>query len=523
MHPVIYIFKQYIKIIIIICNIMIVSGASSQIFSNYIDITNVCGEHLGAINVAHSLFPKPYYWADTGQSGSRFDLFPGIYTAVVEVSEDCKLTYDISIVDISSGCNIVFEVHYNEDGCSGTIEVKYFSGGIEIHPSSYYVTWGDNNYDNQRLRPFILSSFSVINLCATITLTTTQFQNCCTSSTSCQTLLSRLCPSLLPIQTSFESSIVNKNDQDINFDLSSLKIDKFFIYDFDNCGDRINLSDEFLIYKYTKGSIDPMLTDKSRYFKIKFSNSNFWSSIRNASFIAFDFDYKNLKRFQSKKIGHINQYFYYISVFDTRYVSLEEVDSLGNIIGKEKQYRPISFPALDLNSSLLIDARSKVVSKAINLNHSQLDKYIFDSKDKTFHPYMEKHVLKHNLNKVSYFEDTNVEEVLLYLRNCSIPISLREVKHFEKHGQEINELSIKFFPNPFDSEVIMTLNSDINFEISVIVYDGIGKLVKQYEKQYIDGINELTFDMFDFPTGFYYWVVISNDLIMHTQKLVKVK
>ena len=78
---------------------------------------------------------------------------------------------------------------------------------------------------------------------------------------------------------------------------------------------------------------------------------------------------------------------------------------------------------------------------------------------------------------------------------------------------------IEIYPNPFKDKIIITLSSDIDIsEINLMVYNSIGQkiLYKSNLKN-----NQIIIDLADEPIGLYYLIIMDNNKIIRTEKLIK--
>jgi hypothetical protein len=78
---------------------------------------------------------------------------------------------------------------------------------------------------------------------------------------------------------------------------------------------------------------------------------------------------------------------------------------------------------------------------------------------------------------------------------------------------------IEIFPNPFKDKIIITLSSDIDIsEINFMVYNSIGQKIL-YNSNLKN--NQIIIDLADEPNGLYYLIIMDNNKIIRTEKLLK--
>ena len=78
---------------------------------------------------------------------------------------------------------------------------------------------------------------------------------------------------------------------------------------------------------------------------------------------------------------------------------------------------------------------------------------------------------------------------------------------------------IEIFPNPFKDKIIITLSSDIDIsEINFMVYNSIGQKIL-YNSNLKN--NQIIIDLADEPNGLYYLIIMDNNKIIRTGKLIK--
>jgi hypothetical protein len=91
-------------------------------------------------------------------------------------------------------------------------------------------------------------------------------------------------------------------------------------------------------------------------------------------------------------------------------------------------------------------------------------------------------------------------------------------------GANVNEVMISgIYPNPVQSNFVMSLDSRISTELDVKIYDVVGKLVKSFTRNSNIGVQQLNFDVSELSSGSYMIEVRSSDKqILTQQKLLKV-
>jgi len=84
---------------------------------------------------------------------------------------------------------------------------------------------------------------------------------------------------------------------------------------------------------------------------------------------------------------------------------------------------------------------------------------------------------------------------------------------------EEKKQKIEIFPNPFKDKIIITLSSDIDIsEINLMVYNSIGQKIL-YNPNLKN--NQIIIDLADEPIGLYYLIIMDNNKIIRTEKLIK--
>jgi len=78
---------------------------------------------------------------------------------------------------------------------------------------------------------------------------------------------------------------------------------------------------------------------------------------------------------------------------------------------------------------------------------------------------------------------------------------------------------IEIFPNPFKDKIIITLSSDIDIsEINLMVYNSIGQKIL-YNPNLKN--NQIIIDLADEPNSLYYLIIMDNNKIIRTEKIIK--
>ncbi len=91
-------------------------------------------------------------------------------------------------------------------------------------------------------------------------------------------------------------------------------------------------------------------------------------------------------------------------------------------------------------------------------------------------------------------------------------------------GASLDEVMISgIFPNPVQTDFVMSLDSRKDTELDIRIYDLVGKLVKSFTRNSSIGVQRLNFDVSELPSGSYMIEVRSGDKQVITQeKLIKV-
>lgn len=91
-------------------------------------------------------------------------------------------------------------------------------------------------------------------------------------------------------------------------------------------------------------------------------------------------------------------------------------------------------------------------------------------------------------------------------------------------GSNVNEVMISgIYPNPVQSDFVMSLDSRVDTELEVKIYDLVGKLVKSFTRNSAIGIQRLNFSVPELASGSYMIEVTSADKqVITQQKLIKV-
>jgi hypothetical protein len=81
-------------------------------------------------------------------------------------------------------------------------------------------------------------------------------------------------------------------------------------------------------------------------------------------------------------------------------------------------------------------------------------------------------------------------------------------------------ISLNSYPNPFTSAFELEVNSDIQSEVQVIVYDLFGKSVYQSSVVLQEGLNQISIDAQNLFNGVYFVQVAGNDMkeVLRIQK-----
>jgi len=84
---------------------------------------------------------------------------------------------------------------------------------------------------------------------------------------------------------------------------------------------------------------------------------------------------------------------------------------------------------------------------------------------------------------------------------------------------EVEKQKIEIYPNPFKDKIIITLSSDIDIlEINLMVYNSIGQKIL-YNPNLKN--NHIIIDLADEPNGLYYLIIMDNNKIIRTEKIIK--
>ena len=83
-------------------------------------------------------------------------------------------------------------------------------------------------------------------------------------------------------------------------------------------------------------------------------------------------------------------------------------------------------------------------------------------------------------------------------------------------GAQENEM--KLFPTQAQSAITIQIASDKNIEVSIIITDLNGRVVKQIKKSILNGVNQQVIDITGLQSGVYYAVVRSSDLSINQNK-----
>lgn len=91
-------------------------------------------------------------------------------------------------------------------------------------------------------------------------------------------------------------------------------------------------------------------------------------------------------------------------------------------------------------------------------------------------------------------------------------------------GAELNEVMVSgIYPNPVQSDFVMSVDGRAETEITINIYDVVGKLVKSFTRNTSIGIQSLNFSVPDLPSGSYMLEARSKDTqVITQQKLIKV-
>jgi hypothetical protein len=91
-------------------------------------------------------------------------------------------------------------------------------------------------------------------------------------------------------------------------------------------------------------------------------------------------------------------------------------------------------------------------------------------------------------------------------------------------GADLNEVMVSgIYPNPVQSDFVMSIDSRVDTELEVKIYDLVGKLVKTFTRNSAIGVQQLNFNVSELSSGSYMVEVRSADKqVITQQKLIKV-
>ena len=131
-------------------------------------------------------------------------------------------------------------------------------------------------------------------------------------------------------------------------------------------------------------------------------------------------------------------------------------------------------------------------------------------------------------NKASLYNYNDIETkpgAMYYYRITSVDKDgSRKSTNVIPLGANLNEVMISgIYPNPVQSDFVMSIDSRKNTELEVKIYDVVGKLVKTFNRSSSIGVQQLNFSVPELPAGSYMIEVRSADKqIITQQKLLKV-
>lgn len=91
-------------------------------------------------------------------------------------------------------------------------------------------------------------------------------------------------------------------------------------------------------------------------------------------------------------------------------------------------------------------------------------------------------------------------------------------------GADLDEVMVSgIYPNPVQSDFVMSVDGRTETELTVNIYDVVGKLVKSFTRSTAIGVQHLSFSVPELPSGSYMLEVRSSDTqVITQQKLIKV-
>ena len=100
----------------------------------------------------------------------------------------------------------------------------------------------------------------------------------------------------------------------------------------------------------------------------------------------------------------------------------------------------------------------------------------------------------------------------------------REITNVIPIGSNLNEVMVSgIYPNPVQTDFVMSLDSRSATTLEIKIYDIVGKLVKSFTRNSSIGVQQLNFSVPELPSGSYMLEVRSSDKqVITQQKLIKV-
>ena len=131
-------------------------------------------------------------------------------------------------------------------------------------------------------------------------------------------------------------------------------------------------------------------------------------------------------------------------------------------------------------------------------------------------------------NKASLYNYNDIDTkpgAMYYYRVTAVEKNeSRESTNIIPLGANLNEVMVSgIYPNPVQSDFVMSIDSRTATDLEVKIFDVVGKLVKSFTRNSAIGVQQMNFSVPELPAGSYMIEVRSSDKqVITQQKLIKV-
>ena len=114
-----------------------------------------------------------------------------------------------------------------------------------------------------------------------------------------------------------------------------------------------------------------------------------------------------------------------------------------------------------------------------------------------------------------------VNQLMLVPLNQELAIyNLWNLKVFTKHHLLINTQDLTVIPNPFESSCEVSFNSQKGLNLEISLNDVMGRSVITHQITTTQGLNKITLDNLDLPSGVYHISVKFPDKVLTKQVMI---